>query len=394
MPTTRNAPSSEPALRFRAFSLGVASILKTLGHQVQNGHEFLEEELESNPRFDRYLRPNRAALAASASWLDILTEHARCWTQGELFDAGLMLEAVASKLQRLSPGRVVLRRKPEAAMPVLGELIEFQEALVKAVESHLLLSQGMTVHLDAEILNRDAQALEALESSCQPGRFVAISLCQAEDSKGESWRPFWKQVLAETAESPANPNGAGIEDAWLQIAGLMKMFDGDLFRLVDQTGTPSGVLLLIPLAGQAQKNAISGEEDTLRGNETILLVDDEDMIWDVLTDMLQRLGYTVILAGNGAEAVDIYESNPGAIDLVILDMIMPEMDGHTAFFRLRQKKPDAKVLLTSGYVSEENVSAVLQAGAVGFLKKPYRMIDLARKLRSVFAAVPTPPRGQ
>jgi DNA-binding response OmpR family regulator len=95
------------------------------------------------------------------------------------------------------------------------------------------------------------------------------------------------------------------------------------------------------------------------------------------------LGYSVILAGNGREAVEIYRENPGLIDLVMLDMVMPEMDGHKAFFHLREIDANACVLLSSGYVSEEEAKDVLDAGAVGFLQKPYRMVDLARRIRII-----------
>ena len=78
------------------------------------------------------------------------------------------------------------------------------------------------------------------------------------------------------------------------------------------------------------------EKSELKGNETILLVDDEDIIWDVVIDMLQNMGYTVILAANGREAVEIYKSNPGKIDLVLLDMVMPELNGREAYFELKK----------------------------------------------------------
>ena len=119
--------------------------------------------------------------------------------------------------------------------------------------------------------------------------------------------------------------------------------------------------------------------------KTILLVDDEDMIWDVLMDMLQSLGYQVILAGDGKEAVEIYGANPGKIDLVILDMLMPNMGGRETFFILKELDPKVRVLASSGYVSEDAIQDIMDSGAAGFLRKPYRLADLARKIREIFA---------
>lgn len=120
------------------------------------------------------------------------------------------------------------------------------------------------------------------------------------------------------------------------------------------------------------------------GSETILLVDDNEAVWDVLIESLQGLGYSVILAENGLDTVEIYRNNPDEIDLVILDMIMPKQGGHSTFFELKSIDNDVKVLLISGYVSEEEVKDLLEKGAKAFLPKPCRIEVLAKELRKIF----------
>lgn len=122
------------------------------------------------------------------------------------------------------------------------------------------------------------------------------------------------------------------------------------------------------------------------GNETILIVDDQETIWDFLIEALQNLGYSVVLAENGLDAVEIYKSNPDQIDLVLLDMIMPKMGGHNTFYEIRAIDPDARIILSSGYVSEEEVQDILEQGAKGFLPKPHRIKTLAEELRKVLDA--------
>jgi DNA-binding NtrC family response regulator len=119
------------------------------------------------------------------------------------------------------------------------------------------------------------------------------------------------------------------------------------------------------------------------GTETILLVDDQDVIWDFMIDALQTLGYTVILAENGLDAVEIYKSNPSKIDLVILDMIMPKLGGHGTFYQIRAIDPNARILLSSGYVSEEEVNDILEQGAKGFIPKPHRISVIAEEIRRI-----------
>lgn len=122
------------------------------------------------------------------------------------------------------------------------------------------------------------------------------------------------------------------------------------------------------------------------GNETILLVDDNEAVWDVLIESLQGLGYSVILAENGLDTVEIYKANPKEIDLVILDMIMPKMGGHSTFFQLKACDPKVKVLLISGYVSEKEVNDLLKEGAQGFLSKPCRINVVAEEIRRILDA--------
>ena len=119
------------------------------------------------------------------------------------------------------------------------------------------------------------------------------------------------------------------------------------------------------------------------GNETILLVDYQETVWDFLIEALQKLGYSVLLAENGLDAVEICKANPGEIDLVLLDMIMPKLGGHGAFYQIRAVDPNIKILLSSGFVAQEAVDDLLANGAAGFLPKPHRIKTLAEELRRI-----------
>ena len=119
------------------------------------------------------------------------------------------------------------------------------------------------------------------------------------------------------------------------------------------------------------------------GTETILIVDDQETVWDFLIEALQKLGYSVLLAENGLDAVEIYENTPGQIDLVLLDMIMPHQGGHTTFYKLKELDPGVCVLLSSGFVSHNEVDDLLANGAAGFLPKPHRIATMAAEIRRI-----------
>jgi len=124
------------------------------------------------------------------------------------------------------------------------------------------------------------------------------------------------------------------------------------------------------------------------GTETILIVDDQETVWDVLIEALQNLGYSVLLAENGEDAVSIYRDNPSQIDLVLLDMVMPKLGGHSTFYQLKAIDPQVKVLLTSGFVSAANVNDLLENGASGFLQKPHRLPAMTAEIRRILDSSP------
>jgi two-component system, cell cycle sensor histidine kinase and response regulator CckA len=121
----------------------------------------------------------------------------------------------------------------------------------------------------------------------------------------------------------------------------------------------------------------------LKGKETILLVDDEEMIIDVGRGLLGELGYTVIAAKSGPEALDIYRLNRDRIDLVIMDMIMPGMGGGETFDRLKTINPNVKVLLSSGYSINGQASKIMERGCDGFIQKPFNIKQLSAKIREI-----------
>ena len=136
------------------------------------------------------------------------------------------------------------------------------------------------------------------------------------------------------------------------------------------------------------KSTIQGPEredsdEFYMGKETLLLVDDENMILGVGSEMLKELGYVVLIARNGKEAVEIYRTNQGKINMVILDMIMPGMGGGETYDKIKEINPNIKVLLTSGYDIDGEATEILGRGCTGFIQKPFDMKMLSQKLREI-----------
>jgi two-component system, cell cycle sensor histidine kinase and response regulator CckA len=167
------------------------------------------------------------------------------------------------------------------------------------------------------------------------------------------------------------------------VYGIVKQSGGSI-DVNSEVGSGTEFVVTLPLTSEARKSAAQHHVQPTGGCEKIMIVDDEPEMLNLLELLLRDLGYTVVSARNGREAVEIADEG---IHLVILDMIMPEMDGMTALRCLREKKPDVKVLISSGYTSPDKVPILERIGIEGFVQKPFELRKIATTVRDVLDGV-------
>jgi two-component system cell cycle sensor histidine kinase/response regulator CckA len=167
---------------------------------------------------------------------------------------------------------------------------------------------------------------------------------------------------------------------------------GGFVRLVSSVGVGTTFQILLPVmeeSGDAGEPR-APETEIPRGTETVLVVDDEEIPLNLLCDMLRSLGYTTLPAVSGDEGIEILRYAPKKVDLVIVDRIMPGMDGIETLSRLHAIRPTLRTILCSGTSEAERTpSSPVPDGFDDFLQKPYERETLARKVRSVLDARPS-----
>jgi CheY-like chemotaxis protein len=200
-----------------------------------------------------------------------------------------------------------------------------------------------------------------------------------EKTKERIFEPFF------TTKEMGRGTGLGLASAY----GIIKNHNG-FINVYSEKGQGTTFNIYLPVSTQKEiKDQIKQQDDKIvKGTETILIVDDEAMIISVGRGLLESLEYTILTAQDGPSALAIYKESKDRIDLVILDMVMPEMNGGEVFDELKKINSNVKVLLSSGYSLNGQASKIINRGCVGFIQKPFTIRDIASQLRRIFDATP------
>ena len=213
-----------------------------------------------------------------------------------------------------------------------------------------------------------------------PGRYVRISISDTGTGMDKAtqeriFEPFF------TTKSVGRGTGLGLASTY----GIIKNHNG-IINVYSEKGHGATFRIYLPASKKQVIKEKARPEAAQGGSEMIMLVDDEEMVADIGKDMLERLGYTVLVAASGTEAIKIFNANRDQVKLVILDMIMPDMSGGETFNRLKAIKPDAKILLSSGYSLNGRASKIMKQGCNGFIQKPFNLKQISRKIREILDA--------
>ena len=237
------------------------------------------------------------------------------------------------------------------------------------------MPDGGELYLETKIVTLDDAYCKPYK--VKPGRYAKVSVTDTGIGMDEStcqqiFDPFF------TTKDKNRGTGLGLASAY----GIVKNHVG-IITVNSQVGQGTKFNIYLPITGKKIYKEVPIRTRLVKGSETILLVEDEEMVSQVGQALLERLGYRVIVAKDGKQAVDTIVKKGDGIDLVILDLIMPEMGGDKAFDLIREIKPAMPVILSSGYSLNAQANAIMRRGCNEFIQKPFTISKLSQKVRKI-----------
>ena len=286
-----------------------------------------------------------------------------------------LLERTIDKRITLTPDLTGL------ACPAVGDPSLLQNALMNlGINASHAMPEGGTIFIRTEKIHLDEKACGESLFNLKPGNYLKISFRDTgsgipEDIIDHIFEPFF------TTKEEGKGTGLGLSAVYRTVEK-----HGGSIEVISRKGEGAEFIILLPLIEESAP--APKEPDVVRIAEEkkhVLIVDDDMAMRITAREIVLDLGYDAQTMENGEKGVEYFRKNHKEIDLVILDMIMPGMNGRECFFAMKEIDPSVKVLLTSGFTSEEDLNILKQAGLSGFCRKPYTIAQLSRVMEEVLS---------
>ena len=321
-----------------------------------------------------------AGMRAAGLTRQLLAFSRRAVLEPKVLDLNTVVQDTQRMLRRIVPEDVemVTRLAPRLHRVSVDQSQIGQVLINLVVNARDAITHGGRIEI--ETANCELRPRPGSPSDAQPGAGVMLTV----RDNGAGMKP---EVMNRVFEPffTTKQTGAGTGLGLSMVYGIVRQSGGDV-EVTSEYGVGSEFRVKLPAAEHTHLPApppLATAEASLTGDETLLVVEDEESVRRLAVLALREHGYRVIEAGNGAEALRTLGTYDGAIDLVVTDVVMPVMGGRQLVEALRPLRPEARVLYVSGYTDDAVIRHGVQRADVAFLQKPYSPSDLAEKVRRV-----------
>jgi PAS domain S-box-containing protein len=272
--------------------------------------------------------------------------------------------------------------QPELA-PVLADRSQLEQVLLNlAINARDAMPTGGSLTVETRALRLDAPYTDR-HAEIAPGDYVLLAVSDTgtgmdEATRGRIFEPFF-----------TTKEGRGTGLGLSTVAGIVRRSGGHVV-VYSELGHGTTFKVYLPRAEGLAASAPAGAAGPARGHETVLLVEDECSVREYVRELLEENGYRVLEAGSGGDALAVCDGFIGTIDLVLTDVVLPDLGGSRLAEALQRSRPDVRILYMSGYADDAVVRHGILQGSVAFIEKPFSSSALAAKVRDVLGRAPGP----
>ena len=333
-----------------------------------------------SPALENLQRIEKAAVRASELAKQMLAYSGKGKFVIQTIDPNRLVEEMLHMLQVSISKKAVLRLNLHRPLPAIeGDATQLRQVMMNLVinASEAIGERSGVIAITTGCLECDGNYLKDvwIDEKLTDGLYVFIEVADTgcgmdRDTMSKIFDPFFTTKFT----------GRGLGMA--AVLGIIRGHRGTI-KIYSEPGKGSSFKILLPASGK-QEEIFNGcaDHEPWKGSGTVLLVDDEETIRALGSQMLSELGFNVVTAEDGRKAIELFVQRP-EIDLVILDLTMPHMDGEQAFREMRQIRPNIKVIISSGYNEQEVTQKFVGKGLAGFVQKPYKMSTLREVIRNL-----------
>ena len=362
---------------------GVAHEFNNALMGIMGNIELLKIELPEDERRAKYFK----AMNESGHRMSRLTDQLLAYAQGGKYHAralkleDFIVETLPILQHDLNPEVRVETHFPKMSY-IRADHTQMQMVLSAIVaNSNEAMEDGGIITIAAE--NRDIdEDFTKKHPAFKPGSYVCLTI--EDDGKGMD-----EETISGIFEPFFTTKFQGRGMGMAAVYGIIKGHDGAI-TVDSEPGKGTVVRIYLPAISveskQEAKTVKQPKTEIAMGEGTILIIEDEEPLVDLFRQILERLGYRVLLARTGKEAVELAKTFDGQIDLALLDIKLPDMDGGRVYPLIMEARPDLKVIVCSGYSIHGPAQDILDAGAEGFMQKPFSIAEFAEKLKEVLDA--------
>ncbi len=367
---------------------GIAHDFNNMLMGIMGASDLLKMRIEGDAEALEYHRMIRTSSRRAADLTNQLLTFARKQSIGTIqTNVHECIENAVALLSSTLDRRITLHTEFLAEeSTIIGDPSQIQNAIMNlSINASHSMHGGGCINIKTTITELDTAYCKASSYSIEPGKFISIQVEDEghgieEDEFEKIFEPFY------TTKVPGTGTGLGLST----VLGTVQQHKGEI-RLESTLDVGTVFIIQLPLCSVLEEDDQKTSNDRLSGTGSILFIDDEEIIRETSAETLRHMGYDVTTAENGRIGLECFQKNEGQFDLVILDMVMPEMNGMDCFFELKAIDDQVRVILCSGYADDHQITQMKAAGLCATVPKPTSSMQLSRIALNILNKLPNNP---